>query len=38
MFDDELEFAYAVIDEVTARGERGQYQTERVKFYSDSHT
>ncbi len=34
MFDDELELAYAVIDSVQARGERGNYRTERVKFQS----
>jgi len=32
MFDDELELAYAVIDGVEARGERGNYSTQRVKF------
>ena len=32
MFDDELELAYAVIDGVQARGERGNYSTQRVKF------
>ena len=36
MFDDELDLAYAVIDGVQARGERGSYTTERVKFYSNS--
>jgi len=35
MFDDELELAYAVIDGVQARGERGHYRTERVKFNSN---
>jgi putative transposase len=35
MFDDELELAYAVMDGVEARGERGNYHTERVKFYSE---
>lgn len=35
MFDDELELAYAVIDGVRARGERGNYQTQRVKFNSN---
>ncbi len=35
MFDDELELAYAVIDGVQARGERGNYRTERVKFTSN---
>jgi len=33
-FDDELELAYAVIDGVEARGERGKYSTPRVKFNS----
>ncbi len=36
MFDDELELAYAVIDGVQARGERGNYSTQRVKFNSSS--
>ena len=36
MFDDELELAYAVIDGVQARGERGNYSTQRVKFNSNS--
>lgn len=36
MFDDELEIAYAVIDGVQARGERGNYRTERVKFNASS--
>jgi len=31
MFD-ELELAYAVIDGVQARGERGNYSTRRIKF------
>ena len=34
MFEDELDLAYAVMDGVTARGERGNYSTERFKFYS----
>lgn len=34
MFEDELDLAYAVMDGVTARGERGQYSTERIKFNS----
>jgi putative transposase len=33
-FDDELELAYALIDSVQARGERGNYSTQRVKFHS----
>ena len=36
MFDDELELAYAVIDGVKARGERGNYDTQRIKFNSNS--
>jgi putative transposase len=32
MFDDELELAYAVIDGVQARAEKGNYSTHRVKF------
>lgn len=32
MFDDELDLAYAVIDGVEARGERGNYTTQRLKF------
>lgn len=36
MFDDELELAYAVIHGVQARGERGNYSTQRVKFNSNS--
>ena len=32
IFDDELDLAYAVIDGVTARGEKGNYSTQRVKF------
>ncbi|MEM1394972.1 MAG: hypothetical protein AAGG00_17110 [Cyanobacteria bacterium P01_H01_bin.150] len=36
MFDDELDLAYAVMGGVQARGERGAYKTERVKFYSNS--
>lgn len=36
MFDDELQLAYAVIDGVQARGERGNYSTQRVKFNSNS--
>jgi putative transposase len=35
MFDDELDLAYAVIDGVQARGERGNYSTQRVKFNSN---
>ena len=36
MFDDELELAYAVIDGVEARGEKGNYSTQRVKSNSNS--
>ncbi len=35
IFDDELDLAYAVINGVKTRGERGNYITERVKFYSN---
>lgn len=35
VFDDELELAYAVIDGVEARGKRGNYSTERIKFSSN---
>lgn len=37
-FDDELDLAYAVINGVQARGERGNYSTQRVKFNSNSTT
>lgn len=33
MFEDELVLAYAVMDGVIARGERGNHRTERFKFY-----
>ena len=36
MFDDELELAYAVMDGIKARGERGKYSTQRMKFNSCS--
>lgn len=36
MFEDELELAYAVIDGVEARGERGNHSTHRVKFNSNT--
>jgi putative transposase len=36
MFDDELELAYAVIDGIQARGEKGNYSTQRVRFNSNS--
>lgn len=32
MFDDELDLAYAVINGVEARGEKGNYSTTRIKF------
>ena len=35
MFDDELDLAYAVIDGIEARAERGNYSTQRVKFFSN---
>ncbi|MFN6499043.1 MAG: IS630 family transposase [Nostoc sp. DedQUE01] len=35
-FDDELELAYAVIDGVQARGEKGSYSTQRIKFNSNN--
>ncbi|WP_442938632.1 IS630 family transposase [Nostoc sp.] len=35
VFDDELDLAYGVIKGIQARGERGNYTTERVKFYSN---
>jgi putative transposase len=35
IFDDELDLAYAVINGVKTRGERGNYTTEHVKFYSN---
>ncbi len=35
MFDDKLDLAYAVIDGIQARGEKGNYRTERFKFYSN---
>ncbi len=34
-FEDELDLAYAVIDGIQARGERGNYSTKRVKFNSN---
>lgn len=34
MFDDELDLAYAVINGVQARGERGNHSTQRIKFNS----
>lgn len=36
MFDDELDLAYAVMDGVQARGERGNYKTQRVRFNSNT--
>ena len=34
MFEDELDLAYAVIDGVEARGQKGKYTTQRFKFNS----
>ena len=36
MFEDELDLAYAVIEGIEARGERGDYTTNRFKFSSRS--
>ena len=38
MFEDELDLAYAVIQGVEVRGERGNYRTQRVKFNSNAGT
>jgi putative transposase len=38
MFEDELDIAYAVIQGVEVRGERGKYLTQRVKFNSNPGT
>jgi putative transposase len=38
MFDDELELAYAVINGVELRGEKGSYSTQRIKFNSKTIT
>lgn len=35
IFEDELDQVYGVIDGVQARGERGKYSTQRVKFNSE---
>ena len=35
MFEDELELAYAVMNGVAARGEKGNYSTKRVTFHSN---
>jgi putative transposase len=35
-FEDELDLAYAVMDGVQTRGEKGNYSTQRVKFSSHS--
>ena len=35
VFDDELDLAYAVMNGIQTRGERGNYTTRRVKFYSN---
>ncbi|MEH2041538.1 hypothetical protein [Nostoc sp.] len=34
-FEDELDLAYAVIDGIQTRGEKGNYSTQRVKFNSN---
>lgn len=34
MFEDELDLAYAVMDAIAARGQRGNYVTKRFKFHS----
>ncbi|MCG5061792.1 MAG: transposase [Limnoraphis sp. WC205] len=34
-FEDELDLAYAVINGIQARGERGNYSTQRMKFHSE---
>ena len=36
MFEDELDLAYAVMDGIEARGQRGNYTTNRFKFSSNS--
>ncbi|WP_235018609.1 IS630 family transposase [Tolypothrix sp. NIES-4075] len=36
MFDDELQLAYAVIDGIQTRGEKGNHSTQRIKFNSNS--
>jgi len=36
MFDDELDLAYAVMDGVQVKGERGNYNTQRVRFNSNT--
>jgi putative transposase len=33
MFEEELYLAYAVINRIQVRGEGGNYNTKRVKFY-----
>lgn len=35
-FEDELDLAYAVIDGIQTRGEKGNYSTQRVRFNSNS--
>lgn len=35
-FDDELDLAYAVMDGVEARGEKGKHRTERFRFHSNA--
>jgi len=36
MLDDELDLAYAVMDGVQFRGERGNYDTQRIRFNSNT--
>ena len=38
IFYDELELAYAVINGVEARGKKGNYRTQHIKFTSDRPT
>ncbi|WP_374108474.1 hypothetical protein [Nostoc sp. XA010] len=35
-FEDELDLAYAVIDGIQTRGEKGNYSIQRVRFNSNS--
>ncbi|MBW4629972.1 MAG: transposase [Brasilonema octagenarum HA4186-MV1] len=35
IFNDELDLAYAVIDGIKARGEKGNYSTQRIRFNSN---
>lgn len=36
MFDDELDLAYSVMNGVQVRGERGNYNTHRIRFNSNT--